>query len=1281
MANSTTNTQTAPSPPESLWEYDVFLSFRGGDTRNNFTDHLYTALRDKEIVTFRDTEGLDAGKPILELLNAIEKSRMAVVILSENYASSTWCLEELAKIIECMDAGRMRVFPIFYHVDPIHDVRLLKGTFEAAFAKHDKRSKEKKEKEDAFANHDERSKEKKEKEDAFANHDERSKEKIEKVQRWRSALRRVADLSGDHLNDEPEAQFISNFVEKVSSDKLNGTIESVYKDKYVGIKSRVEEIVNLYIDMESKDDVRFIGICGMSGIGKTTLAEAVFEMIHHQFEARSFLRDVKGRDLNDSQDQLLRDMKLKSEIPRWDERKAINTTSLRLRKKRVIIVVDDADEKGLERLAGHRDWFGPGSRIIITSEDKGLLEKRCGEKNVYQAKKLSAYDALQLFIRQAFEEPPCGRDLLDICNGFVRYVDGHPLALKILGSSMYGITNIDQWEAELERVRKSPELPKDERNIQKVLRMSYNRLSTPKKKLFLDVACFLNGEDKDRISDILEDPGKCIPEIDIKALIQKSLITVLGGKLWIHNLLQQMGWEIVNEECMERPEKRSRLWLEEDVLEVLNNGKGTDSVEGILLNAPAHKQVRLNADAFSKMKNLRLLRICTAHLPQGLNYLSNELHLLEWHEYPLKSMPRSFQPNKLVELIMPGSLIEQLPEEFSNLGKLKVINLRDSQNLIKTPDFTRLLDLERAIFQGCIRLEEVHPSIGVHKRITRLNLKDCKCLDRLPPEINLESLNTLVLSGCSRLKKFPKIGQNMTSLWELYLDRTAIGELPLSIVHLTGLSLLNLQDCNNFSSFPSVICSLTSLQTLILSAFKVQPKPNSLLIKSLSGLGSLVSLDLSDCNMGDGALPDDISCLSSLQSLNLSKNHFTCLPESISQLPKLKVLYLDNCSRLESLANIPLSTQSVMARHCTSLINYSNQIIVWTSGEPGLTFINCLNSADDIDEESKGRELSLRDIHFKPLLQRYMEGQIRQVDGMYSVSPQTEIPKWFTHQNKSGSSVPIRLPDRQDENYSSWRGIALFIVFKVKNIVPRGHDSKSFHEFIYHLDNDGGLQDYPLIIINVPKDKLYALSYGLRLYVSNARFRDHLDERGCISPSITISSSDVEIQKCGARLVYEEDMVEFVQNLTQETSGSPEHLRPRQESIEYPMNPSPSNVDEAEPSLSSGQTDLNSRKKRQPSGQSYSSPRLNRQLKSLLSLLFQGDPARYHCYEYIFPQVKMAAPPRWFNYQNVSSAIKMELPSNLNDNTRWLGFTVVILSEMAWALRSLEIFLLGHIDF
>ncbi|XP_059453460.1 uncharacterized protein LOC132183999 [Corylus avellana] len=335
-----------------------------------------------------------------------------------------------------------------------------------------------------------------------------------------------------------------------------------------------------------------------------------------------------------------------------------------------------------------------------------------------------------------------------------------------------------------------------------------------------------------------------------------------------------------------------------------------------------------------------------------------------------------------------------------------------------------------------------------------------------------------------------------------------------------------------------------------------------------------------------------------------------------------------------------------MARGCNLLENYSNQVIVWTSGETGFTFINCLSSVND-EEESKCRRLCLLKMHFLPLLQIYMEDQLHDKKGIHSISSQTEIPEWFSYQNKSGSSVAIMLPDNLVGN-SSWRGIAFCIVFKVKNVSP-GQDSKYFHEFICHLNNDRGIRDSPLDIINVPKDKLPPGSYGLGLYVSNARFRDHLDERSCISPSFTINNSDVEIQKCGARLIYEEDTVELVQNLFPAVFGSPEDCRQRHESL---INPSPSHVDEAESSQSSGQSDLN--------------PRLNRQLKSLLSLTYQ---------------IQIEGPPRWFKYQNFDSCIRMELPSNLNDNTRWLGFTVVILSNLEWAFRCLETLLMGHIDF
>ena len=84
----------------------------------------------------------------------------------------------------------------------------------------------------------------------------------------------------------------------------------------------------------------------------------------------------------------------------------------------------------------------------------------------------------------------------------------------------------------------------------------------------------------------------------------------------------------------------------------------------MLLRLPPDEVVELNAESFSKMNKLRLLKICKVRL-SCLSYLSNGLCLLEWHDYPLESLPNSFQPVELVELIMPRSCLQQLPSEFS----------------------------------------------------------------------------------------------------------------------------------------------------------------------------------------------------------------------------------------------------------------------------------------------------------------------------------------------------------------------------------------------------------------------------------------------------------------------------------------------------------------------------------------------------------------------------------------------------------------------------------------
>lgn len=121
------------------WKYDVFLSFRGGNTRGGFTDHLYEALVQRGIFTFRDNNAMDEGTEISsELLAAIEVSRVAVVVISKDYASSRWCLAELVKILDCKQHMGMEILPVFYKVDP-SNVRNQRGTFEESFVKHEAR--------------------------------------------------------------------------------------------------------------------------------------------------------------------------------------------------------------------------------------------------------------------------------------------------------------------------------------------------------------------------------------------------------------------------------------------------------------------------------------------------------------------------------------------------------------------------------------------------------------------------------------------------------------------------------------------------------------------------------------------------------------------------------------------------------------------------------------------------------------------------------------------------------------------------------------------------------------------------------------------------------------------------------------------------------------------------------------------------------------------------------------------------------------------------------------
>ncbi|KAF3952540.1 hypothetical protein CMV_021913 [Castanea mollissima] len=555
------------------WNYDVFLSFRGEDTREGFTSHLYKALCDKGFYTFIDDK-LRRGEEISEeLIQAIKNSSILVIVFSENYAESKWCLDELAEIVDCREKDQgVQIRPVFYNVDP-SEIRNQKGNFGMALAKHEMK---------------------------FKNNND-------KVQRWRDALRKAANASGWHYKKgcstyKSESHFIQNIVEEISNAKLNWT--PLYVAEYpVGINSRAKAIVSL-LDIGS-DEFFMVGIHGLPGVGKTTIAKAVYNKIAKHFDGRSFLENVRENLGTDAgiitlQEQLLKDILGDGNWRVGNKSRGISLIEKRLRCKKVFLILDDVDDSTrIENLLGKCNWFAPGSRVILTLRDRCLLavlkEKLCTTYKVkeFKVEKLNKHEALQLFKDHAFSgNKPHDEDYSNYATKFVDFAKGLPLALEIIARDLCGKAK-NEWQSALDMYNEFPN-----KDIQKILRVSYDGLHDTEKDIFLDIACFFKGWNIDYVVKILNACGLC-PSFGIPRLVNKCLITVdKFGRLSMHDLIQQMGKEVVRQEAPDILRERSRLCCYKDSLKVLTTNKGSKKIRGIMLHSPQprempHSRIRL----------------------------------------------------------------------------------------------------------------------------------------------------------------------------------------------------------------------------------------------------------------------------------------------------------------------------------------------------------------------------------------------------------------------------------------------------------------------------------------------------------------------------------------------------------------------------------------------------------------------------------------------------------------------------------------------------------------
>ncbi|PPR80869.1 hypothetical protein GOBAR_AA39841 [Gossypium barbadense] len=607
-----------------------------------------------------------------------------------------------------------------------------------------------------------------------------------------------------------ESQFIQDIVKEVQN-KLH--LISLYVPPYlVGIDPLVTQI-NQWLEQDGANKVGIATICGIGGIGKTTIAKVVYNQNIPRFEGYSFLADVRetSQDCNGLvrlQRQLISDILKGKSHKIYNIDNGINKIKEIVCCRRVLLVLDDVDElEKIRKLMGTQIPFHPGSKIIITSRNRCLLNAyfisqmfdleastSCGGlSKQFEVKELASSESVQLFNWYAFGHNSVPESSMVFARSLVKHCGGLPLALQVFGSSLSS-KSVSSWKSALEKLEEIPD-----NKIQKILRISYDSLEDDHdKNLFLDIVCLFIGKDRDYTTTIL-DGCDFYTTIGIENLVGRSLLIINEkNKLMMHQMIKDMGREIIRQESSDIG-KRSRLW-HKNAFDVIREKIGSRTVKcltidlkGLLedkakrtnttLHFPKHSKsqflmandVDMETQAFAKMKRLKQLQLDYVRLKGDFKDFPKRLRWLRWRGFCMQSFPVDFDINELVVLDMRNSKLKQVWKDTECLPNLKILNLNHSHGLLKTPSFSGLPSLEKLMLKDCINLVEVDQSIGELKMLTFLNLKDCTSLRHLPRTIgSLISLEELVLSGCSRLDDVPRELHNMESLKVLNLDETAI---------------------------------------------------------------------------------------------------------------------------------------------------------------------------------------------------------------------------------------------------------------------------------------------------------------------------------------------------------------------------------------------------------------------------------------------------------------------------------------------------------------------------
>ncbi|XP_023640557.1 probable disease resistance protein RPP1 isoform X4 [Capsella rubella] len=952
------------SPPSSLnriWTHHVFPSFRGEDVRRDFLSHIQMEFQRMGITTFIDNE-IKRGESIgPELIQAIRGSKIAIILLSRNYASSSWCLDELVEIMKCKEELGQMVMAVFYKVDP-SDVKKLTGDFGKIFRKTC------------------------------------AGKTKQVIGRWRQALAKVATIAGYHSSNwDNEAAMIKQISTDISNELNNSALSSDF-DGLVGMRAHLKKMGPL-LCLDS-DEVRMIGIWGPSGIGKTTIARVAYSKFSNNFQLNVFMESLEVNYTRPCSDDYSAKLHLQqqfmSQITNQNDMKIshLGVVKDRLKDKKVLVVLDGVDQSmQLDAMAKETWWFGPGSRIIITTQNRKIFRTH-GINHIYKVDFPPDDEAFQIFCTYAFGQKSPKYGFKELSQEVTNLVGNLPLGLRVMGSYFRGLSK-QEWKKELPRLRTSLDA-----DIQSILKFSYDALDDEEKYLFLHIACFFNHQVIEKVVAHLSYLFFDVRQ-GLNVLADKSLMSIEHGSITMHNLLVQLGRYIVRKQSVRKPGKRLYLVDSREICEILTDDVGA-SRRFIGINFDfdmkgVNEKFNISERAFQGMTNLQFLKFQggnnTIDLPCGLEYIlislpsfigtSTNLQILNLRGCSsLVELP-SFYGNfiNLSELNLSGlSSLVELSSFDGNFINLRTLNLSRLSSLVELPSFVgNFINLRTLSLSRLLNLVELPSFVGNATNLEMLDLSYCSSLVELPFSIgNLQKLQTLSLYGCSKLEFLP------------------------TDINLESLDILELTNCLLFKFFPDIS---TNLRTLNLRGTAIEEVPSS--IESWSRLNDLrmtYSVKLKECPHAFDVITE----------LDVDDKGIQELPPWINRFSRLKSLKLIRCKKLVSLPQIPDATHNIVAEDCESL-----ETLDCSFQNPNIS----LNFAKCFKLNQEARDLIIRT--------RTSE---------YAVLPGGEVPSYFTHRATTGDSLTVKLNEKPLPTSMRFKACIL--------LVNESDDETCFHVYV-----------------------------------------------------------------------------------------------------------------------------------------------------------------------------------------------------------------------------------------